>query len=264
MWFHLAVQAAGAQETAAQPPMEAQDFAAALTAAKQSFFRGQHQDAVTRLSALNVRILKGEPVPARLRNETRTWLGEVLFRLGRSDEARLAFRQLLEEDPDWPIDEYQHSVEVVAVFYDVRRQVQAERADRDVATQAPPRRPPAWTLLPFGIAQFIDDRPVAGTTQLILQTALATTSLATFAELDRTNVPEIGHPEGWTEEQIVARQQALRWGVQYPATALLYVASVAGVLEARGHWRRHEVQVTALLDPDAPGIALVVAGRGRD
>ncbi len=241
------------------------DFGTALTAAKQFFFRGQHVEAQRRLSALNVRLLKGEAVPVELRNDCRAWLGEVLFRLEQTDEARSVFRQLLEEDSSWPIDEYQHSVEVVAVFYDVRRQVVAEQEQTQPTSPAASPRVPAWTLLPFGIAQFIDQRPAAGTTHLAVQLAFATTSVIAFAELKRTNVSDIGHPEGWTTVQIARNQQVQRWAVQWPATALFYGSAVVGILEARGSYRKHRSSIgVALLATEYGGGLRIVGTTDRD
>jgi hypothetical protein len=253
-----------AQEATDESSAAEGDIAVALTAAKQAYFRGQHLEAQTRLSALNVRLLKGEPVPAALRHEVRTWLGEVLFRLDRSDEARLVFRQILEENSEWPIDEYQHGVEVVAVYYDVRRQVLAARAAEPGNAPEARQRPPIWTLLPLGIAQYVDERPLAGTAHLLLQGALATTSIALYAELDRTNVPEIGHPQGLSAEQIAERQTTLRWAVQYPSTVLFYVAAVAGVVEARAHYNRNSVAVQPVVGPGGAGVHVVVGRRRAD
>ncbi len=252
-----------AQEPAEAPPsVEVIDegFANALTEATRAYLRGRHDEAIGLLSSLRVRLQHGEFVDPALAAETLIWLGEVLYKTGRSDEARAVFRELLERTPEWPINEYQHPSDVVAVYYDVARQVRASIAVRPSEAPPPPTpRAPWWVALPFGVPQALQKRPVAATTFAVLGVGFTATSIASSLHLAEVNVSNDGHPNGWTADEVPTRVNTERYAVQWPATALAYLTWAAGSLEARASARKTPVGLGAWGDPHGAGV--VVAGQ---
>ncbi|HHO50309.1 MAG TPA: tetratricopeptide repeat protein [Deltaproteobacteria bacterium] len=211
-------------------------FDATLRAAKQGYFSGEPERARDLLHGLYERLEAGEEPGWELSLEAMTYLGAVQHKLGDQQEAREAFRWILERDLEAPISPYHHPIDVLNLFELVRVELRAEQE----RPQPPfdPGPPPVWAFTPLGIPQFSQGRTAAGLLYGGLQTAFGITSVAMFAHLAEINVTDdTPHPLGWDPADTFGRVQLRRYAVQWPATIAFYGAWMLSVSDANRHWR---------------------------
>ncbi len=220
-------------------------FLARLEEAKASYFAGDLADGLVRLQALQLEAMQTpDAQPWPLVVEALTYLGEIQIKLGDDESAQRVFRYVLERDPETPISPYHHPIDVVFLFNRVREMVLNERSAAQAAQPAPPKTPwHAW--MPLGVAQAAQGRPTAAVVMGGTQAALGATAVGVFAHLHRVNRSPIGHPRGWTEDQVVDRVQAQRYAVQWPAAIGFYALWSVSIVDAHGSWRRdHRPQLS--------------------
>ncbi len=231
-------KAAEAQSpTTADAPAEG-SFAAELDEAKALYFQGDLDQSLLVFQSLQLRYAQAPDVmPFDEAVEALTYLGEILVKRGDDDEASRVFRTILEEDLEVRISPYHHPADVVFVFNRVREQIAAERA-AEVPEEPVTPPAPASSYLPLGIPQFARGRLGPGVLYGGGQALLGSIAVGTYLHLRVVNRPTVGHPLGWTDEQVVRRTQSRRYGVQWPATIGFYALWIASAAEARGAWRR--------------------------
>lgn len=237
-----------AQDDPEQGPAaeDADAFAVVLEEGKRQYFAGRVSDAYDLLRGLQVRLLLGEQVEKLLAAEAMIWLGEIQYKLGRSTEAREAFRWLLKWDPEYPISPYAHPMEIVGEFELVRREVQDDMEGRpQLLPDRPVRPPPApgWVWAPLGVPQFAQRRVGAGLAFSSLQLGLGAASLGVAAHIRFINTGfdsenPVPHPLGWDAERVDREVQKRRYLVQWPLTFAFYGAWIASTADARRHWRK--------------------------
>jgi hypothetical protein len=187
-----------------------EDFEAARTQ-----YDAQHFETAARL----FEDLVLGPVPrvrnVALRLESRKYLGAAYLFLGRGDEARDQFRQLLEEDPAYTLDPLSFPAAVQLAFDEARAQLEAQRreAERAAAERldeeerqrllrmaaeqerlrhleelanyesivVPNSR--ALASVPFGVGQFRNGNRTFGATLAVGQLALLIGSVGTYVGL---------------------------------------------------------------------------------
>lgn len=155
----------------------------ALNHAIQQYLAGNAPAARTELQAL---LARGPTLAPNVRREALLWLGDLLYAEGGPNAARNVFETLLGEAPDYPIDRFAHSPEVVAYFEEMRAALAPPPPDPpELDPDLDLRRGPwPWTvLLPGGVGYFIDKKPVAGAIVGGIQAAGFGLSLATYVQL---------------------------------------------------------------------------------
>lgn len=241
---------------------EAADFAGEVDEAKAAYFEGDLERALDAFQALQLRALQEvDDLPWDEVVEALTYLGELHVKLGDDDAAKRVFRYVLERDIDTLISPYRHPIEVVFLFNQVRDKILAERAmEAPEPVHVPP---PRWHAhLPLGLPQLAQGRTAAGIAFGVSQLAVGGVSIAMFADIPQVSVDPIGHPRGWSEEEVVNRGAVRKYAIQWPATFGFYTLWAVSVLDARGHWRREHAPPTVTLSPGAGGRAgLSVSGR---
>lgn len=221
-----------------------------LAAAKALLFSGEAEAALEALERLAKRLDDGEKPPPPIAREALVYLGDARFGVGRIEDARAAFRRVLEDAPDHTISPYHHAEDVRALFALVREQVQRERELRERLKPVPPpppppplpirRKLPLWGYAPFGMPQFRQGRPGAGTTYATIQGMFAAASLGTYVWIVANNRDPEKHPGGWDQETIRTRVQTMRWGVQIPSTAAFYATWGLSVVDGASMWSREQ------------------------
>ncbi|MDP2310021.1 MAG: hypothetical protein Q8P18_28645 [Pseudomonadota bacterium] len=172
---------------------------AGLGHAIQQYLAGNAPVARTELQAL---LARGPSLAPEVRREALLWLGDLLYAEGGANAARNVFETLLGEDPEYPIDRFAHSPEVVA-FYESLRSAAAPPPLLPSALDLEPTPWPWTVLLPAGVGYFIDEKPVAGAIVGGIQAAGFGVSLVTYVQL-RERLPASGqfpeeHPERLAE-----------------------------------------------------------------
>jgi len=216
------------------------DFPQALAAAKILYFQGDDRAAAA-FEELRLRIAAGESPPTNLHADALIYLGEIYYKGGRSEDAKALFNEVLALDPDYPISPYEHPMEVVGMFEMLRRGV-----NRPAPRPPPPpsiKRLPVWGYSPCGTTHFRQKKNRQGTLYACLQGALAITSIASYANLQRIN--GVNAPPTWTDAQIQERVKLQRLGIQWPATIGFYAVWGISVFEGRRSW----------LNDQQPGLA---------
>ena len=261
----LLLNAAVAQE-APEPSGEpfTDPFAEVLSHAKEAYFGGQVADAVTLFEVLARRLAFGERPGSELESEALIYLGEVYQAQGRFDDAALAFRTLVQRDPDAVINPYHHPPEVVAQFNSVRELVLLELASHQ-EDPLPLEPAPWWTLLPFGAGQLGQGQVGAGVAYGASQVALGVVAVSMQVSLRRLN-GTLGKPHQWEEDEFAAavqRIQLQRFGVQWPATFGFYGVWAIAAIDARVHWRVSQLPAKPVLtlSPSPGGADLRVSFR---
>lgn len=231
-----------------------------LDRAKQLYFDGSVPEAKAILQALQVRHMTRDDLQWDTAAEAMIYLGEILYMNGEAERARDAFRMVLEVQDTYQLSPFSHPTEIAYEFNVVRKQVLAERA----AVPDPVIPPaPAWTVLPLGIPQMVDGRPVRGALFGVGQLGLGVTSVAMMLHLRRINTTENPHPNGWSNDVMQRRVNTQRYAVQWPATIGTYALWGASFLEARSQWklaRETEIGIGWTPSPTAPA-AIQVSGR---
>ncbi|MBN1337628.1 MAG: hypothetical protein JXB39_16875 [Deltaproteobacteria bacterium] len=208
---------------------------------------GDHEQARVAL----VDLLNDDRVTDReIRIRARVYLGEVLFVEGNRDASWDAFAALLEDDPRYRLDPYEHPPDVMAFFETVR----AARAEGRATLPAAgvPARVPLLAYAPFGAWQIANQEPWTGWTLATVQVASGVASLWLLADLTESH--ETRDPEVYDTMRLKRR---LSW----TATAVFYGAWLVGGIDAWSAARgtqpsRAAVQVVPL--PDGLSVALAV------
>jgi len=269
MWMFLACAGLALAQTPPESPGDPVESAAALAfhdqlgAAKTAINRGANSRALALLEELSERLHSGEQPPLSIAQEALVFLGDLRYLDGDQDGAREVFHEVLLADPAHVISPYHHTQDVRAFFALVREQVEDEIAQRPDPIPIPPPAPPPLPLVgyaPFGIPQLSEGRATSGVVFGGLQIAFAATSISTYILIDRANGPADrpgGHPFNWTREEIPQRVRALRYGVQWPSSALFYATWVASVIDANQYWNRSHraARPVVYLTPNSIGMA---------
>lgn len=236
------------------PPIPAE-----LERAKEAYFNGGHEEAIEALSALRDRIDAGEVASTQVRAEIGIYLGEVLLLLKDQDNAWHAFRWLLKDYPDTPIQPALHPPEVVTWFEAARAEVKAEAASHQTVPPAiPVAKPlPVWGYAPLGIPQFGQKQHARGALYATGQTAAAGVSIGVFVHLLEVN--RRGHPEWLADDEVGPYVRRWRNAAQWPSTAIFYSLWLASSLDARASWSRTQTRVDLI--PKAEGAELRLTGR---
>ncbi|MFN7143224.1 MAG: hypothetical protein ACK4YP_05565, partial [Myxococcota bacterium] len=152
--------------------------------------------------------------------------------------ARNVFEALLSEAPNYPIDPFAHSPEVVAFFEEVRRSLAEPPPplppDEPLELPEPRREPWPWrAAVPGGVGYFIDGKPVAGTVAGGLQLAGLGLSVATYIQL-RESYPNGGE---FPEENPGALEEwrTLLW-VNRGAVAVAWLSYLTPLVVETGGW----------------------------
>ncbi len=258
-----------AQDAGTDASAAGTSFAEELEAAKAMYFQGDLDQGLLAFRALQLRYVQTpQTVPFDEAVDALTYLGEILVKKGEDEEASRVFRTILEEDLDLRISPYHHPADVVFVFNRVREQIAAERA-AEVPEKPTIPPAPATTYLPLGLPQLARGRVGPGLWYGGGQALLGGIAIGTYLHLELINSPNDNqdHPLGWSDEQIVRRTQIRRYGLQWSATFGFYALWTASVVEARGHWRRTQLdgqargQLVPMLVPPV-GTAEATAGAG--
>jgi len=254
--FVLGLAAADVRPALAQePPVEDPDepaegsFLADLESAKAQYFQGDLDQSLLAFRALQLRYAQTpDLVDFDDAVEALTYLGEILVKQGQDEEASRVFRTILERDIDLRISPYHHPADVVFVFNRVREQVAAERA-AEVPEEPIIPPAPATSYLPLGLPQLARGRVGPGILYGGGQVVLGGAAIGTYLHLRVVNRPDEDHPLGWDADQIVARSQSRRYGLQWPATIGFYTLWIASVVDARVHWNRSHARPQARWTP---------------
>jgi len=228
-------------------------------AARRNYDRQSYEKAARGLESL-----VGGAVP-RARNpvvrlEARKYLGATYLFLAKDEAAREQFRLLLEEDPDYDIDQLAFPEAVVRTFQEVRAEVKDELAKKRALEEARKQRERAAELealisqqqriqaleelaatetvekvnsrwiaaLPFGIGQFQNGNRKLGIMFAVTESAFLAASVATFVGHNSLRDENPAPSELARAERV---EKALRIGNWVSVGALLSFY-VAGVVEA--------------------------------
>jgi tetratricopeptide (TPR) repeat protein len=207
-----------------RPPEAEPSFESVLDEAKRRYFQGETDHARALLEGLQLRLYAGEQPEWSLVVDALIYLGEIYYGVGLHDQAQIAFRYLLERDPDTPISPFHHTMDLVNLFELVRTTVRADRAD-EVPPPVEPSPLPAWAFLPFGVPQLLQGRTAAGLGYGLLQLGLGAASIGLFVNVARLNPEDEDagddHPL-WGRYQIPGEIDRLKYTMQWPATFGFY------------------------------------------
>lgn len=223
---------------------------AKLQQAVRYYQMGERVEARRVLATLVV----SESVPPRVRQEARIYLAELLLVEGEVAESRGFLRQVLAEDPDFAIDRFRHSPEVVGEFDYVKAQmVEVRPPEPEPEPEPVVLTTPLSAWSPFGRYHFTHGRPGRGLFYLSSVTASAVVSGVSFGVLysDRSEVPAF---------------YSRRW-VQWSSTTLFWGMWTASTIDAHVHFRKSGAQAVVSpavgLAPGPSGLRPTVAIRGR-
>lgn len=196
---------------------------AALAHAIQRYLDGDAAGARQELRAL---LALGSELPADVRRQTMLWMGDLLFAEGGPAAAQNLFETLLAEAPDYPIDPYAHSAQVVAYFEERRAALRPAPPDDPEPPELrnPPQPWPWTTLLPGGIGWFVEKKPVAGAVIGGLQVASIGLSIATYVQLRDT------WPGEWPSGGEFPQEQPAEMDAWYTLLAVNRTAATVGFL----------------------------------
>lgn len=227
--------------------------------ARRNYERQSYEKAARGLESL-----VGGAVP-RARNpvvrlEARKYLGATYLFLAKDEAAREQFRLLLEEDPDYDIDQLAFPEAVVQTFQEVRAQVKEELAKKRAFEEARKQRERAAELealisqqqrlqaleelaatetvekvnsrwiaaLPFGIGQFQNENRKLGIMFAVTESAFLAASIATFVGHNSLRDENPAPSELERAERV---EKALRIG-NWASVGALLSFYIAGVIEA--------------------------------
>jgi len=204
-----------------------------LAAAVRSYHLGQHDLALSRLTALTREL----PDDSTISRDARLYIGEIFFVQGNESGAREAFEAVVRSWPDHVLDPFRHPPDVCAFFELVKEDELRRIAVEAVLPDPAAERPPPSPFLPLGVAQFRQRRVLPGILFSIGQTASCGLSigLGTWLLLDRHYDPTpsdeaTAQSDGstvWDRETLVARRSA-----QWAATGVCYGSYALGVTDA--------------------------------
>jgi hypothetical protein len=243
------------------PDPGAVSFATQLNEAKRAYFEGRVTEALRLFKELEVRLkVKGETPPQEEAAEAMTYLGEIHLAQNHPEAAEEAFRWVLERDIETPMrSPYRHPMEVVTLFEDVR--VKVAREQREFEPPPPqfidrPGRFPWYALVPAGIPQFWQRRPVAGALAASMQVGFGIASVVVYKNLQTFNAPnDLQGQELVDFQNEVRRREAFSVSLAV-ATYVSYVtwAFEAGIAAPKV---RERTTLTISFTPEgAPALAL--------
>lgn len=197
--------------------------------ARAAYIRGCHTLALDTFEAFTGDA--PEPIDA-LHLKALVFLGEVAYKLGDRERSLEAFQTVLTHQPEYQISLIDHDPDAVSLFQLARVLEKQKPAPIAPAPPTPALAPtiPAWTFAPFGVPQFKNGRPVAGAAHAVLQAAGASLSVGMFVHISKN----------WDrpyKPKEVQRANLLRFGVQWPATALFWGSYLVSHLQARKAWK---------------------------
>jgi hypothetical protein len=211
---------------------------AALARAVQRYLDGDAVGARTELQAL---LSLGPDLPADVRRDALLWLGDIFYAEGGVGAARNTFEALLSEAPDHTIDAYRHDPGVIALFEEVRREVQADRAS--IPTPPPvPVAPSPWpwrSVVPFGVGYFVEGRPAAGILVGSVQLVGLGVSIGTYVDLRQRYPGDWPDPAEFPKERaedLTTFKTLLR--VNQAAFAVGWLGYLAPIAVDTGVWAR--------------------------
>lgn len=223
----------GAGEAEAAP-----DPQALLDQAVRAYQLGKRQEARDMLVAL---VSDLDLEDARIRQQARIYLGELMYVSGDEEGARRFFELVLEDDPSFIIDPFRHPPDVCGYFNYVRSYM-VPVSTGGPELPGPLVRPPvprvAWA--PFGVYHLSEGAPLRGTLYALGGTAAGTASLLLFYRLsgDRS----------WQEGDTIERDRLRRLKLaQYGTTAGFYGLWGVSIVDAHSHWRRRNPPAAAAL-----------------
>jgi hypothetical protein len=215
-----------------------------------------------------------------LQLESRKYLGASLLFLGRDDAARLQFRLLLTQEPDYALDPLAFPKDVVSLFARVQKDVQVElRVARESAEQARAEQlrreqeaaeaeranlqrlialageaqseranSRLIATLPFGAGQFQNGHKNMGVALAVLESVAAVTSVATYFGHQMVADDRPGQ-----EDLAETRQVEAIWRKTNIASFSVFMAlAVFGVIDA--HARFVPARVTSRTRPLPPDL----------
>ncbi len=245
---------------AAPPPLpQPGSPAARLAAAVRSYHAGQHDLALSRLLSL----MRDESVDPVVLRDARVYMGEIFFVQGNEPGAREAFEAVVQDWPDHDIDPFRHPPDVCA-FYQLVREAEVRRraAEALLPTPEPVEPRTISPLMPFGVPQYRQNRPLPGLVFTLSQLASCGLSVGygTWLLFDRRY-------DATPSEQVVDDQDGptvwdigtlrRRRTVQLTATGFCYGTYAAGVTDAAlANKRRARRDQAAARTPPPLGITL--------
>lgn len=222
--------------------------------ARDAYIRGCHALALETFETL-IRDVP-DPIDA-LHLKALVFLGEVAYKLGDRERSLEAFQTVLTFQPEYQISLIDHDPDAVSLFQ-LAKVLEKQKPD---PVLPPPTTPtavptlPSWTFAPFGVPQFKNGRPVAGAAHAVLQAAGASLSIGMFVHISKN----------WDrpyKPKEVQRANLLRFGVQWPATALFWGSYLASHLQARKAWKETQrvgpIAFDVRIQPDGAWVAIHV------
>ncbi len=203
-----------------------------LATAIRHYRSGELELARTTLIAL----LNDEGVEDReLLVQARVYLGEVLFVLDRPEEAVAAFRAILEHEPDYRLDPYEHPPDVVDFYETLRGAIRDLGFDEDQQPEPEPlpspQSLPPLALAPFGIHQFRQRHIAKGLLLSSGEAALMTGSLVTAIKLyGDHDADSEADEQALTDRRLANRIMA----------GGFYGLWLVGIIDAAVSWRREQ------------------------
>ena len=206
--------------------------------ARAAYIRGCHAEALNSFEAFTDTL--PQPVDP-LHLKALVFLGEVAYKLGDRERSLEAFQLVLTLQPNYQISLIDHDPDAVSLFQ-LAKVLERQRS-QPAAPVSTPLAPtlPLWTFAPFGAPQFKNGRPIAGTTHAVLQVAGAAFSIGMFVHISKN----------WDrpyKTKDVKRANLLRFGVQWPATALFWGSYITSHLQARKRWKVAHAPTPVALD----------------
>ncbi len=198
---------------------------------------GDHDKARATL----IELLTDETVTDReLRLTARVYLAEVLFVEDRREAALAAFQAILEDDPDYRLDPYEHPPDVIEFFDMVRATLAMGREEPPVVDPEPQPpevlRFPVLGYAPLGVHHLQQRHWLRGSLLASSQVALATGSLITGISL-------YGRHETYDESEHSDLQDRRQRNAAM--TAGFYGLWALGVVDGALGWRRDQRRIQA-------------------
>lgn len=222
------------------PPPE-RSAADRLNDAVMAYQAGHREDARNALAELVNDPALDDPL---LRQRARVYLGEVLYVEGQEDAAFRAFEQVLEFDPGFRIDPFEHPPDVCGFFEVVRASTISLRP----VLPPPPRPLPATAWMGFGLYQRGHGHKTAGNLLLASEAVLGATSVVAFGLM--------AYDRRWSKDNPAEHTRILTtMAVQWTAGLGFWGLYAAGTVNAHRDWRE---QGTTAGGSPPPGSALQI------
>jgi hypothetical protein len=247
-------------QEAPDPGASAPDWAEVLADAKRAYNLREHERATELFESIVSAATLQDTVPFEIEASALVYLGEMYFLKEERAQADAMFRSVLERDLDYEVSQLDHPIEVYGAFEYLRRTIERERA---VVVPVKARPYPFWGVLPLGIPQFGQDKPVRGTLYLLLQTGLIAANATAWGLIfdlkddipDQVNSGEV--------DPSVQRARLLRDGLAYPTAGAAYAVWAISVADGAISWKRNQRPVAGatLLPGRDGGVVVAVSGQ---